>query len=215
MEVNPVPEDRAMAPADGPDDARLPCGVPVDELLAQVAERRRPRDPVHQRGCPHCRAALAELDEIWAPVHELADEEVHAPSGLLETVMARVRELSRNPWYAVVPGSVGGTRIAARVVGAVARLAAQSVPYVAVAVGRGRALPDDAERVAGEEGQAATSIGLAGTHVVVDIDIAVDYGVPIPQVAHLVREHIRRDLRQHTGLTTIEVNITVVDVRLP
>jgi uncharacterized alkaline shock family protein YloU len=212
MEVNPVPENGSVVTG-ADEDARLPCGVPVDELLDQVALRRAPRDPVHQRSCPHCRAALAELDELWAPVHELADEEVHAPSGLLDSVMDRVRELSRNPWYAVVPGATGGTRIAARVVGAVARLAAQAVPHVAVAVGRGRALPDDSAQIAGEAGAAATSIGLAGTHVVVDIDIAVDYGAPIPWVARQVREHILRDLQRHTGLTTVEVNITVVDVR--
>jgi uncharacterized alkaline shock family protein YloU len=204
MEVIPVPEESlpVVVVDDGRDDHGLPCGASLDALLAQVAEQRPPRDPEHQRGCPHCRAALAELQELWAPVHELADEPVQAPADLLETVMARIRQISRNPWYAVVPGPTGGTRIAARVVGAVARLAARSVPGVEVAVGRGRA-------------DRAAEVAVAGTHVVVDLDIAVDHGAPIPEVARQVRAAVLRDLQRHAGLTTTEVNITVVDVRGP
>jgi uncharacterized alkaline shock family protein YloU len=165
-----------------------------------VAEQRPPRDPEHQRGCRHCRAALADLGELWAPVQDVADEKVHAPADLLDTVMARIREISRNPWYAVVPGPTGGTRIAARVVGAVARMAARSVPRVDVAVGRGRA-------------DLAAEVAVAGTHVVVDLDIAVDLGAPIPEVVRQVRAAVLRDLQRHAGLTATEVNITVVDVR--
>jgi uncharacterized alkaline shock family protein YloU len=204
MEVNPVPADR------------LPCGKPVDDLLIQVTDRTAPPDPAHQWRCPHCRAALAELEDLWAPVRDLAAEDVRAPAGLLQAVMAQIRDLSRTSWSAVLDDPGGRTRIAARVVGAVARLAAESVPHVTLALGGGRvATPTestaDPARIAGAE--AATDIGLAGTHVVVDVQIAVDYGVPMRQVADRVRDRIARHLATQTGLTTTEVNVTVVDVR--
>ena len=206
-----------MTPVSGD---RLPCGVLLDDLLAQVAEGTAPRDAAHQRTCPHCRAALAELEDLWAPVRELAAEDVRAPAGLLQAVMAQIRDLSRNSWSAVLSDPAGRTRIAARVVGAVARLAAESVPHVTLALGGGRvATPTgtaaDPALVAGTSGEAATDIGIAGNHVVVDVQIAVDLGAPIQQVAAAVRDRITRHIAEQTGLVTTQVNVTVVDVRPP
>jgi uncharacterized alkaline shock family protein YloU len=199
-------------------EEHVPCGVRVDDLLAQVTDGTPPRDPAHQRQCPHCRATLAHLTETWAPVLDLAAEDVRAPAGLLQSVMAEVRELARNDWSAVLHDHAGQTRVAARVVGAVARLAAESVPQVTLALGGGRiATPagatSDRERAAGSED--ATDIGLAGEHVVVDVQIAVDYRTPIPRVTQRVRERIIQHLSAQTGLTIDEVNVSVVDVRLP
>lgn len=199
---------------------RLPCGKPVDDLLTQVVDRTPPPDPAHQQSCPHCRAALAELEDLWAPVRDLAAEDVRAPAGLLQAVMAQIRDLSRNSWSAVLHDPGGRTRIAARVVGAVARLAAESVPHVTLALGGGRvATPTDTAadpaKIAGPRAEPATDIGVAGTHVVVDVQIAVDYGAPMQQVAAVVRDRIARHIAERTGLTTTEVNVTVVDVRPP
>ncbi len=201
-------------------DDRLPCGAPVDDLLAQVTEGTPPRDAAHQRTCPHCRAALAEFEDLWAPVRELAVEDVQAPAGLLQAVMAQIRDLSRNNWSAVLSDLAGQTRIAARVVGAVARLAAESVPHVTLALGGGRvATPSgaaaDPALVAGRRGEAATDVGVAGSHVVIDVQIAVDFGVPIQRVAATVRDRIARHIAEHTGLVATQVNLTVVDVRPP
>jgi uncharacterized alkaline shock family protein YloU len=209
-----------MAVSTMPGD-RLPCGKAIDDLLIQVADRTAPSDPAHQRTCPHCRAALAELEDLWAPVRDVAAEDVRAPAGLLQAVMAQIRELARNDWSAVLTGPRGRTRIAARVVGAVARLAAESVPHVTLALGSGRvATPADTPvldhtKIAGRHSEAATDIGVAGEHVVVDIQIAVDYGVPMWQVAALVRNSIAQRIATQTGLTTTEVNVTVVDVQSP
>lgn len=199
---------------------RLPCGVPVDDLLAQVTDGVPARDAAHQRTCPHCRATLAELAELWAPVAELAAEQVRAPADLLQAVMAQIRELSRNAWHAVLSESDGQTRIAARVVGAVARLAAESVPHVSVALGGGRPATErdeaaDLDQIAGRSGESASDIGVAGSHVVVDVQIAVDYGFSIAAIAQHVRERITAHIAEHTGLTSSEVNVTVVDVRPP
>ena len=206
--MTPVPADR------------LPCGAVPADLLTQVTEGTAPRDPAHQRSCPHCRAALAEFEDLWTPVRELAAEQVRAPADLLQSVMAQIRELARANWSAVLHDPAGQTRIAARVIGAVARLAAESVPHVSLALGGGRVAtpPDtaaDPARVAGPDGEAATSVGTAGSRVVVDVQIAVDHGVPIHAVAAVVRERIAAHIAQQTGLVTTEVNVAVVDVRSP
>lgn len=197
---------------------RLPCGMPVDVLLEQVTDGVPPRDAAHQRSCPHCRATLAHLAEVWAPVQDLASEDVRAPRGLLQAVMTQIRELARGDWSAVLLDDRGRTRIAARVVGAVARLAAESVPSVTLALGGGRVVtaagsaPDEAGAAAADD---ATTIGVAGEHVAVDVQIAVDYGADMRAVAEEVRRRITRHLADQTGLTTTEVDVTVVDVRPP
>ena len=215
-----MPDDREPSAAPASSDGRLPCGVIVEDLLDQAVDGVAPSDAGHQRGCPHCRAALAHLEGLWAPVREVAAEQVRAPAGLLQAVMAQVRELSRNGWSAVLTDPRGQTRIAARVVGAVARLAAESVPHVTLALGGGRmatppATATDRAEVAGPAAESATDVGIAGTHVVVDVQIALDYGVDMHRVAAQVRDRISRHLTTQTGLTTTEVNIAVVDIRTP
>ena len=209
--------DKGRPPVGPTADAdSLPCGTPVDALFRQVTEDTPPQDPTHQRHCPHCRATLAHVTELWAPVHDLAAEDVRAPRGLLQSVMAEVRDLARSGWSAVLLDHQGRTRIAARVVGAVARLAAESVPSVTLALGGGRVVtaagaPPDQERAAGAEN--ATSIGMAGDRVAIDVQSAVAYGADMLAVAQQVRDRIDRHLAAQTGLTTTEVNVTVVDVR--
>ncbi|MGW6130384.1 Asp23/Gls24 family envelope stress response protein [Cellulomonas sp. NPDC055163] len=195
------------------DDSRLPCGARYDDLLIQVVDRTPPHDPGHQATCPHCRAALADLAATWEPLHELADEDVRAPDSILAAVMTHVRELARHTWYAYVPSEQGHTRIGARVIGAVARLAAEELSGVALAVGQGHAgahprPATGARRASGS----ATDVGVAGSHVVIDIQVAVELGTPIPTTAARLRAHIARAVAAHLGLTTVEVNITVVDI---
>jgi hypothetical protein len=54
---------------------RLRCGRRVEDvLLAQVAAGHGDDRDAHQRRCPHCQAALAEYDRLWAPIVELATD---------------------------------------------------------------------------------------------------------------------------------------------
>lgn len=192
----------------------LPCGVPYDSLLTQVADHAAPVDSAHQSVCPHCRATLAELDSLWDPLRELAREQIKAPRDLLPAVMARVRELARHSWYAFVPGERGHTRIAARVVAAVARLAAEDVPHVTLALGSGRTGSQSTRaQIAGADVEAATDIGVAGSHVVVDIQIAIEIGAHIPTVVSQVRTQIGQAIAGYLGLVPAEVNVTVADVQ--
>lgn len=193
----------------------LACGVPFDEILDQVTDHRPPQDPVHQATCPTCRATLAELGETWTSVDELVAQEVRAPTDLLRAVMDRIRELSAQPWYAVLTTPDGDTTISARVIGALARLAAQDVPRVSLALGGGRTgtgtgtgLAD----LAGNAGEAATDIGVSGTHVVVDVVVVVEMGAHIPHLADKIRARIHHDITAYTGLTVAEVNIKIADI---
>lgn len=194
-------------------NSQLPCGASYDDLLTQVADRAPARRVEHQRFCIHCRATIAELEALWAPVHDLAGEDVRAPSGLLSSVMARVRELPRHTWHAVIPTDRGDTRIAARVVAVVTRLAAEEVASVTLALGGGRTTrAASPAEVAGSGSEAATEVGVAGTRVVVDVHVAVEMGTNIPAVAERLRDHITRSIADYLNLTVSEVNVNIADV---
>lgn len=204
---------------------RLPCGEDLDRLLEQVADQLPAVRPEHQAVCPHCRAALAELTVTFAPLRELAAEPVRAPGWLGEAVMARVRALARDPWHGTLPGSGGVTRIAAWVVAAIARRAAQHVPGVEAVFGRTRVatvatpapgLPGDRPGGPGASRRSrADGVGVAGRSVVVDLDVVATYGQPLDELASRVRRSVVRIVQALTGLDVVEVNVTVVDVRAP
>ena len=48
-----------------------------------------------------------------------------------------------------------------------------------------------------------------------DLEIVVDYGVSIADVARAVRENVIAAVERMTGLEVVEVNIAVSDVKLP
>ncbi|MFE0700892.1 Asp23/Gls24 family envelope stress response protein [Streptomyces sp. NPDC058872] len=49
----------------------------------------------------------------------------------------------------------------------------------------------------------------------IDLDLVVEYGVPITEVAADVRENVVEAVERITGLEVVEVNIAVNDVHLP
>lgn len=190
---------------------RLPCGVPVEQLLVQVADGTVPLDGRHQSGCPHCRATLAEIRALWAPIGQLATGHVKAPPGLSASVMAKVRELPRNAWHAVIPGDRGTTYIAARVVSAVTKLAAEGLPAVPVAVGRDQQSPASQAPIPA----AGAQVGVAGSHLILNVHIIVRFGEHIPTQAQILRSRIRDQLQRLVGLRPSEINIAVIDVEAP
>jgi uncharacterized alkaline shock family protein YloU len=113
--------------------------------------------------------------------------------------MAKVRSLPRNPWYAIVPGDRGATLTAARVFAHVVGLASQRVPGVSLAVGSGRS-------------PAGADIGVAGRHVVVDVQVVVQLGAHIPTLVRLLRGRIREHVVSMTGIAPAEINVHVIDV---
>ena len=68
----------------------LPCGTPLDALVAQVADGVE-GDRTHQAGCPWCQGALAELERLWALIAELAAARVEAPERIDAVVLGRIQ----------------------------------------------------------------------------------------------------------------------------
>src|SRR4051812_30447532 len=93
-------------------NGRLPCGALTADLLDQVASQQAEPQRGHQQSCPHCRAALLELDRLGAPVRQLAAERVPVPAGLTRKVMYQVSRLASTTWHVVQPTAHGVTRIA-------------------------------------------------------------------------------------------------------
>ncbi|KJK49818.1 Asp23/Gls24 family envelope stress response protein [Streptomyces sp. NPDC056254] len=117
------------------------------------------------------------------------------------------------------PGDRGRTTIADGVVEKIAGLAAREVVGVhALGSGLSRTFGAVRDRVPGGQ-KAAVSRGVKAevgeVQTALDLEIVVDYGVSIRDVARAVRENVVSAVERMTGLEVVEVNIAVSDVKLP
>ncbi len=119
------------------------------------------------------------------------------------------------------PAERGRTTIADGVVEKIAGLAAREVVGVhAMGSGSGlsRTFGAVRDRVPGG-GKAGVSRGVKAevgeVQTALDLEIVVDYGVSIRDVARAVRENVISAVERMTGLEVVEVNIAVGDVKLP
>ncbi|TFI24987.1 Asp23/Gls24 family envelope stress response protein [Streptomyces sp. 4R-3d] len=117
------------------------------------------------------------------------------------------------------PGSRGLTTIADGVVEKIAGMAARDVIGVHAMGGTGMARTFGAvrERVPGRSRSVSQGVKaeVGETQTAIDLDIVIDYGVAIADVAGSVREHVISAVERMTGLEVVEVNIVVSDVNLP
>ncbi|ASR34548.1 alkaline-shock protein [Prauserella marina] len=115
-------------------------------------------------------------------------------------------------------GSVGKTTISSAVVQKVAGISAREVSGVhALGGGVSRAFGAIRERIPGS-GTVTTSgvsVEVGEKQAAVDLDIVVEYGARIVDVAKAVRRNVISTVEQITGLDVIEVNIAVNDIHLP
>ncbi|MFG1807473.1 Asp23/Gls24 family envelope stress response protein [Streptomyces sp. NPDC049040] len=116
------------------------------------------------------------------------------------------------------PADRGRTTIADGVVEKIAGLAARDVVGVHnMGTGMSRTLGAVRNRVPG--GRASVSQGVSAevgeVQAALDLDIVIDYGVSIVDVAQAVRENVISAVERMTGLEVVEVNIAVDDVKLP
>jgi uncharacterized alkaline shock family protein YloU len=194
--------------------ATLPCGAEMDVLFEQVADGHGAELDDHQRDCIHCQAALGELAVLWAPVAEQAASPVAAPPGLTAAVMSQIRVLVRDVWYTLQTTDLGIVRIAARIVAAVARDAARTVPGVRVALGRSThsRLAALAEQATFRHRHPHAAVGVLGRTAVVDLAVAVQYGNPVHEVGRDIQKQVIKTLRENIGLQTIHVNVNIDDV---
>lgn len=179
------------------ESSSLPCGTDVDELTVQVVERTPPLDPEHQAGCPYCRAALAELSVLWSPVHALAEEDVVAPTDLVQRVLDEIQEMDYTGGRAVIAAVDGDTAIAVRVVAVIARKAADSVDGTLLAMSRV---------------SAGVEVGAVGRSVVVQLDLIAALGVHLPALSTQIQRTVRDHVAALTGLSVVAVDVSVVDV---
>jgi len=114
----------------------------------------------------------------------------------------------------------GRTTIAASVVQKIAGIAAREISGVhSMGGGVSRAFGAIRERIPGG-GQGAANI--AGVQVevgekqaAIDLDLVVEYGASIVELARAVRRNVITAVERMTGLEVIEVNVAVNDINLP
>jgi uncharacterized alkaline shock family protein YloU len=114
----------------------------------------------------------------------------------------------------------GKTTIAASVVQKIAGIAAREISGVhSMGGGVSRAFGAIRERIPGGGTGAANIAGVqvevGEKQAAVDLDIVVEYGASIVELARAVRRNVITAVERMTGLEVIEVNIAVNDVHLP
>jgi len=112
----------------------------------------------------------------------------------------------------------GTTTIAAPVVAKIAGIATREIVGVhAMGSGASRAMGAIRERLPG--GGSATStqgvrVEVGERQAAVDLDLVVDYGIPIVDLANSVRDNVISRIERLTGLEVTEVNVSIDDVHL-
>lgn len=117
------------------------------------------------------------------------------------------------------PETRGKTTIADDVVAKIAGTAARDVPGIHnLGAGMARAMGAMRERVPGG-GTGSVSRGVkcevGESQAALDLDVVVEYGYAIPDVAAEARVSVISAVERMTGLEVVEVNLVVDDVKLP
>ncbi|MFJ9977510.1 Asp23/Gls24 family envelope stress response protein [Streptomyces cyaneofuscatus] len=112
----------------------------------------------------------------------------------------------------------GRTSIADTVVVKIAGMAAREIPGVYdMGGGLSRTLGAVRDRVPGGRPNVGrgVKVEVGERQTAIDLDLVVEYGVAITDVARDVRENVIAAVERTTGLEVVEVNVTVNDVHLP
>ena len=114
----------------------------------------------------------------------------------------------------------GKTTIAAAVVQKIAGIAAREIAGVyAMGGGVSRAFGAFRERIpgggTGVSNIAGVQVEVGEKQAAVDLDIVVEYGASIVDLARAVRRNVITAVERMTGLEVIEVNIAVNDIQIP
>jgi uncharacterized alkaline shock family protein YloU len=130
---------------------------------------------------------------------------------------APAKEVAQPDGHAPLHSDLGKTTIGDGVVTKVAGLAAREVPGVHDLGGyAARAVGSVTEKVGlGGAFNQGVSVESGDTEAAVDLALVIDYGESIPRVADAVRSQVIKRVEGITGLTVIEVNITVNDLYFP
>jgi uncharacterized alkaline shock family protein YloU len=136
-------------------------------------------------------------------------------SGSTETAVTKP---SASPARLADEQSQGKTTISSTVVQKIAGMATREITGVyTLGGGVSRAFGALRERIPGA-GTASTSgvaVEVGEKQAAIDLDIVVEYGVGIVELARAVRRNVINAVERMTGLEVIEVNIAVNDIHLP
>ncbi|WP_030813469.1 Asp23/Gls24 family envelope stress response protein [Streptomyces sp. NRRL F-2799] len=111
----------------------------------------------------------------------------------------------------------GRTSIADVVVVKIAGVAAREIPGVhAMGGGLSRTIGAVRDRVPGGRANVGrgVKVEVGERQTAIDLDLVVEYGVPIADLARDVRENVIDAVERITGLEVVEVNVTINDVHL-
>ena len=113
----------------------------------------------------------------------------------------------------------GNTAVADTVVAKVAGIATREMPGVyAMGAGMARAFGVVRDRLPGGTTTSITqgvTVEVGERQAAIDLDLVVEYGISIPDLADGVRRNVINAVERMCGLEVTEVNITVGDVHLP
>jgi uncharacterized alkaline shock family protein YloU len=133
-----------------------------------------------------------------------------------ESTMARTRTESPAAQGGLITPK-GTTSIESGVVAKVAGMAAREIPGVYdMGAGTARALGTVRGMVGGQQNvMQGVSVEVGERQAAADLQLVVDYGVAIPDVATAVRRNVITAVERMCGLEVTEVNIKVADVHMP
>jgi uncharacterized alkaline shock family protein YloU len=110
----------------------------------------------------------------------------------------------------------GRTAIADTVVAKIVGMATREMPGVhAMGMGLSRAFGAVRERIGGADVTQGVGVEVGERQTAVDLDVVVEYGVSIPDLATGIRRNVVDAVEKMCGLEVKEVNLTVGDVHLP
>ncbi|MGH3669077.1 MAG: Asp23/Gls24 family envelope stress response protein [Pseudonocardiaceae bacterium] len=140
------------------------------------------------------------------------------PSGSPPTPARPANPTSSAPARLAEDTAQGRTTIASSVVQKIAGMAAREVSGVhALGGGISRAFGEIRERIPGSTGASHTSgvtVEVGEKQAAIDLDLIVEYGASIVDLARAVRRNVIGAVEQMTGLEVIEVNIAINDIRI-
>jgi uncharacterized alkaline shock family protein YloU len=113
----------------------------------------------------------------------------------------------------------GKTSIADSVVQKIAGISAREVSGVYnLGAGASRAFGSIKERIPGPSGPSVgqgVAVEVGEKQAAIDLDVVVEYGVSIVDLAQAIRRNVINSVERMTGLQVTEVNIAVDDIHIP
>ncbi|MFI6874747.1 Asp23/Gls24 family envelope stress response protein [Streptomyces sp. NPDC050400] len=188
--------DPPNTPTDATEDERLPCGRLLSEVWTAWEDQA---DDPHLHECPHCGAAVHDLDQLQSAMSGLREESWDGAAPDAASLTRRVMDVVRLELRPGRPLPLGEPDEDLWVMEAVAarklRAAAETVPGVRAGSCRLRPSPEQ-----GESG------------VEVRMEIHAPAGVALAALADDVRARVRHAADRDLGMPVASVDIRVTDL---